>query len=67
MIGKSGGGIHHLGFMVSGYDKMIEEMRANGVEVFQSSVITTKRSAVTHGRLIMDVDRLTDDVERVEI
>jgi len=47
MIGKCDGGIHHLGFMISGYDKKIEEMRANGVEVIQSGVITTKGSAVT--------------------
>ena len=47
MIGKCGGGIHHLGFMISGYDKKIEEMMANGVEVLQSGVITTKGSAVT--------------------
>ena len=47
MVGKCDGGIHHLGFMISGYDKKIEEMRANGVEVLQSGVITTKGSAVT--------------------
>ena len=46
MLAKSGGGIHHLGFTVSGYDKKIEEMKANGIEVLQSGVITTKGLAV---------------------
>jgi hypothetical protein len=30
-----------------GYDKKIEEMKANGIEVLQSGVITTKGSAIT--------------------
>jgi hypothetical protein len=42
-----GGGIHHLGFTVSGYDKKIEKMKANGIELLQSGVITTKGAAVT--------------------
>jgi catechol 2,3-dioxygenase-like lactoylglutathione lyase family enzyme len=47
MLGKSGGGIHHLGFTVSGYDKKLDQMKRNGVEVLQSGVITTKGSAIT--------------------
>jgi len=47
MLAKSAGGIHHLGFTVSGYDKKIEDMKANGIEVLQSGVITTKGSAIT--------------------
>jgi hypothetical protein len=47
MFSKCGGGIHHLGMMVCGYEKKLEEMKANGVEVLQSGVITTKGSAVT--------------------
>jgi methylmalonyl-CoA/ethylmalonyl-CoA epimerase len=47
MLAKSGGGIHHLGFTVMGYDDKIEKMKANGIEVLQSGVITTKGSAVT--------------------
>jgi catechol 2,3-dioxygenase-like lactoylglutathione lyase family enzyme len=47
MLAKCGGGIHHLGFTVMGYDKKLEQMKANGVEVLQSGVITTKGSAVT--------------------
>ncbi len=44
---KSGGGIHHLGFTVSGYDKKLEQMKRNGVGVLQYGVITTRGSAVT--------------------
>lgn len=47
MLEKCGGGIHHLGFLVSGYEKKLAEMKANGVKVLQSGVITTKGSAVT--------------------
>ena len=47
MLAKSGGGIHHLWFTVSGYDKKLKEMKANGVEVLQSGVIITKGSAIT--------------------
>ncbi len=47
MLKKSGGGIHHLGFTVSGYDEKLEQMKRDGVEVLQSGVITTKGSAIT--------------------
>jgi methylmalonyl-CoA/ethylmalonyl-CoA epimerase len=47
MLAKCGGGIHHLGFTVSGYDKKLEQMKANGIEVIQFGVITTKGSAIT--------------------
>jgi catechol 2,3-dioxygenase-like lactoylglutathione lyase family enzyme len=47
MLKKSGGGIHHLGFTVSAYDKKLDQMRRNGIEVLQSGVITTKGSAIT--------------------
>ncbi|HUI45817.1 MAG TPA: VOC family protein [Nitrospirota bacterium] len=47
MLKKSGGGIHHLGFTVSGYDKKLDQMKRNGVEVLQSGAITTKGSAIT--------------------
>lgn len=47
LLKRSGGGIHHLGFTVSGYDKKLDQMKRNGVEVLQSGVITTKGSAIT--------------------
>ncbi len=47
ILRKSGGGIHHLGFTVSGYDKKLDQMKRNGVEVLQSGAITTKGSAIT--------------------
>lgn len=47
MLAKCGGGIHHVGFLVSGYEKKLEDIKANGVEVLQSGIITTKGSAIT--------------------
>jgi methylmalonyl-CoA/ethylmalonyl-CoA epimerase len=47
MLKKCGCGIHHLGFTVAGYDQKLERMKANGIEVIQSGVITTKGSAIT--------------------
>ncbi len=44
---KSSGGIHHLGFTVSGYDKKLDQMKRSGVEVLQSGVVTTKGLAIT--------------------
>ena len=93
MLSKNGGGIHHLGFSVSGYDRKLAQMKANGIEVLQSGVIATKGSAITryayldtirqcgiiselidttlkgfrmpHCRLIMEIGRITGDVECV--
>ena len=47
LLKRSGGGLHHLGFTVWGYDKKLDQMKRNGVEVLQSGVITTKGSAIT--------------------
>ncbi len=47
LLEKSGGGLHHLGFIVSGYDEKLARMKANGINVLQAGVITTKGSAVT--------------------
>jgi hypothetical protein len=47
LLKKIGGGIHHLGFTVSGYNKKLDQMKRSGVEVLQSGVITTKGSAIT--------------------
>jgi methylmalonyl-CoA/ethylmalonyl-CoA epimerase len=47
MLANCSGGIHHLGFTVLGYDKKLEQMKTNGIEVLQSGVITTKGSAIT--------------------
>ncbi|HUN56283.1 MAG TPA: VOC family protein [Smithella sp.] len=47
MFSKCDGGIHHLGMMVCCYEKKLAEMKANGVEILQSGVITTKGSAIT--------------------
>jgi hypothetical protein len=44
---KSGSGIHHFGMAVLGFDKKLEQLKANGIEVIQSGVITTKGSAIT--------------------
>ena len=93
LLRKSGGGIHHLGFIVSSFNDKLANMKKAGIGVLQSGVIITKGSAVTryayldtteqcgiiteiietklmglpmpHSRLIMNIGRITGDVERV--
>ena len=38
---KQGGGLHHIGAMVWGFDKKLEQMKAAGLGVIQSGVIKT--------------------------
>jgi catechol 2,3-dioxygenase-like lactoylglutathione lyase family enzyme len=45
---RQGGGLHHIGFMVVGFDKKLKQMRTAGIEVIQSGVIKTVGGAVTH-------------------
>jgi methylmalonyl-CoA/ethylmalonyl-CoA epimerase len=47
LLRKSGGGIHHLGFLVSSCDAKLANMKEAGINVLQSGIITTKGSAVT--------------------
>ncbi len=47
ILRKSGGGIHHLGTMVTGFDKKLAAVKNAGIDVLQSGVITTKGGAVT--------------------
>ncbi|MRR18283.1 MAG: VOC family protein [Deltaproteobacteria bacterium] len=47
LLAKAGGGLHHLGFNVSGYDRKLARMKANGIEVLQAGVITTQGQAIT--------------------
>lgn len=47
LLRKSGGGIHHLGFVVSGYDTKLAKMKKAGISVLQSGAIITKGSAIT--------------------
>ena len=47
LLRKSGGGIHHLGFIVSGYDAKLAKMKEAGISVLQSGVIMTKGAAAT--------------------
>jgi len=44
---KQGGGLHHIGIMVSDFDKKLGQMRAAGIGVIQSGVIKTVGGAVT--------------------
>jgi catechol 2,3-dioxygenase-like lactoylglutathione lyase family enzyme len=44
---KQGGGLHHIGTMVRGFDKKLEQMKAAGIGVIQSGVIKTGGGAVT--------------------
>jgi len=44
---KQGGGLHHIGVMVRGFDKKLEQMKAAGIGVIQSGAIKTVGGAVT--------------------
>ncbi|MDP3286428.1 MAG: VOC family protein [Desulfobacterales bacterium] len=44
---KQGGGLHHIGTMISGFDKKLGQMKAAGIGVIQSGVIKTVGGAVT--------------------
>ena len=44
---KQGGGLHHIGTMVRGFDKKLGQMKAAGIGVIQSGVIRTVGGAVT--------------------
>jgi hypothetical protein len=44
---KEGGGLHHIGTMVAGYDRKLAAMKETGVDVIQSGVIRTCGGAVT--------------------
>jgi hypothetical protein len=47
ILRKQEGGIHHIGFFVSGYDLKLAEMKAMGVEPLQWGTLKTKGGAVT--------------------
>jgi hypothetical protein len=42
-----GGGLHHIGTMVTGFDKKLEQLKTMGVGVIQSGIIRTVGGAVT--------------------
>lgn len=42
-----GGGLHHVGIMVTGFDRKLDRMKAAGIGVIQSGVIRTVGGAVT--------------------
>ncbi len=44
---KQGGGLHHIGAMVWGFDQKLEQMKVAGIGVIQSGVIKTVGGAVT--------------------
>jgi hypothetical protein len=44
---KQGGGLHHIGTMVRGFDQKLDQMKAAGIGVIQSGVIKTVGGAVT--------------------
>jgi NADPH2:quinone reductase len=44
---KQGGGLHHIGIMVRGFDKKLEQMKTAGIGVIQSGIIKTVGGAVT--------------------
>ncbi len=44
---NQGGGLHHIGTMVTGFDKKIEQLKTMGIGVIQSGIIKTVGGAVT--------------------
>ena len=47
ILRKNGGGLHHLGAVVSDFDGKLAKVREAGIGVIQSGTITTKGRAVT--------------------
>ncbi len=47
ILNRQGGGVHHLGFFIRGYEKKIAEMKARGVEPLQWGTLKTRGGAVT--------------------
>ena len=47
ILGKQEGGIHHIGFFISGYDQKLADMKALGIEPLQWGTLKTKGGAVT--------------------
>lgn len=47
ILRKQDGGIHHVGFFISGYDDKVTAMKAKGVEPLQWGTLRTKGGAVT--------------------
>lgn len=48
IIKKQGGGLHHIGTMVRGFDKRLRQMKAAGIGVIQSGVIKTVGGVITN-------------------
>jgi methylmalonyl-CoA/ethylmalonyl-CoA epimerase len=44
---NQGGGLHHIGAMVTGFDKKLEQLKTMGIGVIQSGIIKTVGGAVT--------------------
>ena len=47
ILEKQGGGVHHLGFLVTGFDRKLEAVRAMGVTPLQWGRLKTSGGAVT--------------------
>jgi len=47
ILNKQGGGIHHIGFATSNYDRALSTMKAMGAEPIQWGRLKTKGGAVT--------------------
>lgn len=47
ILEKQGGGVHHLGFLVSGFDRKLEAAREMGVKPLQWGTLRTAGGAVT--------------------
>jgi hypothetical protein len=47
ILKKQGGGIHHIGFFINGYDRKLADMKALGVKPLQWGTLKTTGGAVT--------------------
>ncbi len=56
ILEKQGGGVHHLGFLVSGFDRKLEAVKAMGVRPLQWGTLRTAGGAVTRFAYLDTID-----------
>lgn len=56
ILKKQGGGVHHLGFLVSGFDRKLEAVKEMGVKPLQWGTLRTAGGAVTRFAYLDTID-----------
>ncbi len=56
ILEKQGGGVHHLGFLVTGFDRKLEAVKAMGVRPLQWGTLKTAGGAVTRFAYLDTID-----------